>query len=332
MKSTIATILTLAFAWTQTSSATDWRDIPIGNRGALLLPTTTFIEADTGRGGVNEPAIIRLSGKNIQNAALSHFRLSFLESDHKIRMLGALQVNSRAELYLNDRDGNDRFVARAGWHTAEQFVPNEVSSMGGGELLLRLTQPTPSDSVIVLRGFKFERKRRTDANIRLLGVQVIDEQTIRVSLVDDQGADFRNFERALGRSFAMSFAPFGGGLFADINTSYEAVQRLNGSEFGRSGLRNYAVTVQYVTVPKSMVADLTGAVSGTSRLISAGSAPAPNAKVVLRGFRFFFGNSDHHLKTIAVNLPSDPSKPAVTFEDGNADDPFAWSVDYMTLK
>jgi hypothetical protein len=316
------------------ASAADLKDlqrgIQLSDRAVLASPLTTFIEADTGRGAANTRALIDIAGKNVQNAALSNFTLNFLGSDHKIRELGVLQSNSKAAFHFSDRDGDDRFVARAGWHTSEKFIPYEVSAVGGGELSIRLNHPVPADSVVLLKGFKFERARGTDANVRLIGVQIMDDQTIRVSLVDDQGADFRNFGEVVGRAFSL-------GMFVEILTGFEAVKRLNEGEFGqdRNGqnrLRRFAVTVQYVVVPKAAISDFNGAVSGTSRVIAAGRAPAQNAKVALRGFRFYFGNSDHHLKTISVKLPSDPSQPAVSYEDGNADDPIAWAVDYMTLK
>lgn len=316
---------------TQTTIAADWRVRPIEGPLPIIFPTAR-IEADTGRGGVQARALIPLNGKDTEKSVLSNFSLSFIGSDHKITSLGVTQQGRRAELILHDRDGNDRFVGRASWHSAAQFVPGEVSTFGGGEMLIRIAQVPPPDSIAVLRGFRFDRKRGTDANIRLLGVQLLDNETIRVSLVDDQGADFRGIERTVGQAFSIAGIPFAAALWSPALVGAEAARRLDGSEFGRDGLRNYAVTVQYTWVPRSMVAEAMGSVSGTSPVISAGAAPAPNAKVALRGFRFFFGNSDHHLKSISVRLPNDPNAPAISFQDGDGNDPIAWAVDYLTLK
>jgi hypothetical protein len=55
-------------------------------------------------------------------------------------------------------------------------------------------------------------------------------------------------------------------------------------------------------------------------------------KVALRGFRFYFRNADHHLKSIGVKLQADGGADPVSFQDNGRDDPIAWSVEYARMR
>jgi hypothetical protein len=178
----------------------------------------------------------------------------------------------------------------------------------------------------LLQGFQFKRARATDANVRLVAVQIAeDSRSVRVALVDDQGADFRGMDGA--QSLGLAAVPLGELLALPVFGA-----RLTGTlpEFDERRLRTYTVTVQYVWVPPSLVLGA-GLVAGTTRMADAGTLPDSKDKVGLRGFRFAFGNSDHHLRSVGVDLTGNQRQP-ILFQDNNLDDPVAWSVGFVRLK
>lgn len=66
-----------------------------------------------------------------------------------------------------------------------------------------------------------------------------------------------------------------------------------------------------------------------------GAGPLVHA---FQGFTFSFGNSDHHLERVAIDLFHAGSEsratawPPVFFRDGRPDDPMQWAVEYVTLR
>lgn len=180
----------------------------------------------------------------------------------------------------------------------------------------------------VLAGFSFQRSDGTDANVRTVGVRLdADAGTARATLIDDQGADFRGLEAAALAGFALGGPPFGAHGAVHFAAG-DAVGRLIAAEID-SDLRPFAATIQVVWVPEALVV-AAKSVSGSGREIESGARPRAGAKVGLQGFLFHFGNSDHHLLEVGVDL-LDPEE-QVRFQDNNRDDPMQWFVDFVELR
>lgn len=284
-------------------------------------------------------------------AVLSAFTFNFNNGDHKLNTIGVLQNNGKAEFTFNDQDRNDPFYVDAKWYSSPSIIPGSVYAAGGGEFDIPLTfnasgtstapsnqidtikdptpKPPPPGYTAVLSGFKFERKPGTDANIRTIGVR-IDPTTnkVRVTLIDDQGTDFRGLEYAVAAGFAMSLAPMGQ-MEALFGTGAAATAFVVANEFDKQNKRAFAVTVQYAWVPNDLIT-ATGAVSGSSRAIESGRTPVAGEKTALTGFLFNFNNSDHHILQAKIDL-SNPSD-AANYQDGNGDDPFQYYIDYAVVK
>lgn len=295
-------------------------------------------------------ALIATEGA-LTGAALSRFSLAFNNGDHKIRQISVLQTEGKADAAFADQDSNDPFSFDAAWLKAG-YPMASVTGVGGGEYELTLPSP-PTGYVPVLGGFSFERKERSDANVRTIGVRLTpDNQRVRVTLIDDQGLDARGFENYVAAGFAMSMAPFGA-VEASSVTAAVAAASLAEQEFSDKGLRNFSATVQIAWVPQESLLKC-AAVSGSTRVIESGTAPAPDTcrsgvriggntfcppqaygggdKVALTGFLFHFGNSDHHLEKFAVDLKPNAGARSVEFQDSDEGDPIQWFVDYAAVK
>lgn len=273
----------------------------------------------------------------LTGGALSTFDFQFHNGDHKLRVLQLLQSGGRASVAFADQDSNDPFAFSATWWQANYQLVT-LSAVGAGEFEIALPQ-APFAHVPLLAGFAFERRSGTDANLRSIGVRLTpDRKRVRVMLVDDQGVDLRGFERAVGAGFAYSVDPFGligSGIALGVGASgvVDAINAHNRAafpEFNAQRQRNFVATVQIVWVPSGAVLGR-HSVSGGDRHIESGYKPV-NEKVALEGFYFHFGNSDHHLQGIGVELKEQRYPEAIRFQDNNRDDPIQWSVDYAALK
>ena len=302
-------------------------DQPLRPTQTLKITPLTPASAETagpvlGRGG----ATATLRSPQAERGVLSSFRFGFMGTDHKVNTLGVLVQGQRAEFILRDRDANDPFRAHATWLQSPSYsATQEVSAHASGDVKIDLPAG-PAGHVALLQGFQFKRARATDANVRLVAVQVAeDSRSVRVALVDDQGADFRGMDGV--QSLGLAALPLGELLALPVFGA-----RLTGTlpEFDERRLRTYTVTVQYVWVPPSLVLGA-GLVAGTTRMADAGTLPDSKDKVGLRGFRFAFGNSDHHLRSVGVDLTGNQRQP-ILFQDNNLDDPVAWSVGFVRLK
>lgn len=262
----------------------------------------------------------------LQAGALSSFSLHFHNGDHKIRHIQVLQRGGKAEAVFADQNSDDPFAFEASWYQGNYRLA-EVTGLGGGEFDIPLPS-APLGHVPVLGGFAFQRKDGSDANLRTIGVRIApDSRSVRVTLVDDQGSDFRGFERTVAMGFLMSMVPFGQ-VEATTLTAAQGTSRMLKKEFANNGMRQYHATVQIAWVPKAALAGPKSVSSG-SRAIEGGMPPKAAEKVALTGFLFHFANSDHHLLTLGVHLSN---QEAVKFQDNDRDDPIQWYADYVTLK
>ncbi|WP_066646934.1 MULTISPECIES: hypothetical protein [Sphingomonas] len=260
--------------------------------------------------------------------ALSAFELRYPGTDHKLRAIGIENAAPDAVFRLADKQPGDSFTGSASWLRAGYFRQlTEVKTDGGGDFQVALP-PGPADHVPLLAGFAFERRPGTDANIRMIAVQ-LTEGMLRVALVDDQGPDFRGMEQVVAASFGLSGIPIVGGPLASTLTAGMAAQEF--VNFDGKRLRTFKVRVQIIWAPRSAVRGM-GSVSGMSRRADGGILPSPNDKIALRGFRFYFGNSDHHLGAIAVRLQAPSPEGPIKYQDDGTDDPIAWSVDYAKMQ
>jgi len=253
-------------------------------------------------------------------AGLQRFSLEFSERDHKIRQIAVLAEDRFANFAFGDEDGEDDFTARASWAVFSDGVAGEVTATGGGRINLPL-EPGPANWKLVLTGFEFRRADGTDANVRMLGIRLVPEENVaRVWLIDDQGFDFRDIEETVGwTALGGLFLPPLGHVIAGAASAPAAAPSRD--------FRPYSVKIQYAWVPNDAII-LESSASGT--VPRAEPIRPPDGAIVLQGFEFAFGNSDHHLATVAVELERDD--PRVRFKDQGWDDPMDWSVSYAVLR
>ena len=258
--------------------------------------------------------------------ALNGFSLKFDNGDHKLRRVGVLGHGRFTELALADSNGDDPFTASANYTIftgkgAGRIVTGQVVAEGGGKFEIPLRGNAPADSTLVLSGFSFQREDGSDANLRNIGVWLDSERKVaRVSLVDDQGFDFRGFEATIGAAFLNGVLP---GAF-EVMLATNVPRAVRGIR-SAGKYRPYRVTVQYAWIPNAIV-EQESAMSGTDRQ----RRQRPPSRIdALQGFEFMFTNSDHHLLGLGVN-PSGNGD--VLFQDNNTDDPMQWTMAYLTLK
>jgi hypothetical protein len=258
--------------------------------------------------------------------ALNGFSLKFDNGDHKLRRIGVLGRGRFTELALADSNGDDPFTASANYtiftgRNAARIVTGQVVAEGGGKFEIPLRGNAPAHSTLVLGGFAFQREDGSDANLRNIGVWLDGERKVaRVSLMDDQGVDFRGFESTIGAAFLNGVLP---GAF-EVMLATNVPRAVRGIR-SAGKYRPYRVTVQYAWIPNAMV-EQESAMSGTDRQ----RRQRPPSRIdALQGFEVMFTNSDHHLLGLGVN-PS--GNGGVLFQDNNNDDPMQWTAAYVTLK
>jgi len=96
-----------------------------------------------------------------------------------------------------------------------------------------------------------------------------------------------------------------------------------------AGTEPYSAALTYAMLPVGAVRSM---VSRTSTTPATDSVLVPRLPglAILRGFRFRFTNSDHHLQRFAVDL-SPTTDIRLRWRDINGDDPFDWWVSYLIL-
>lgn len=312
---------------------------PAKRAGVMVLPAAAIkddgakpVELPTWSSARAHNAGLRDSGNTAINPALpaafalNGFSLKFDNGDHKLRRIGVLGRGRFTELALADSNGDDPFSASASYtiftgNGAGQIVTGQVVAEGGGKFEIPLRGNAPANSTLVLSGFAFQREDGSDANLRNIGVWLDSERKVaRVSLMDDQGVDFRGFETTIGAAFLNGVLPGAFEVMLATNVP-RAVRAIRSA----GKYRPYRVTVQYAWIPNAMV-EQESAMSGTDRQ----RRQRPPSRIdALQGFEVMFTNSDHHLLGLGVN-PS--GNGGVLFQDNNNDDPMQWSAAYVTLK
>lgn len=283
------------------------------------------------------------------HAILSSFEFGFNNGDHKLRQISVLQKNGALNFVFQDADANDPFQARAEWLVSPSVTPGQIAKVGGGDFDMDIGAG-PADSTLVLRGFGFERVPHTDANVRIIGVSLDSaNHRIRVALLDDQGPDYTQVATDVATHALFGHVPlgefFGGGqALVDVNS------QLKSNAGGNiRGFRRYAIQVQYAWVPNALIRG-SGMVSSANRTIDSGRRPS--GKFGLTSFRFAYGNSDHYLLGLGVELANAgpngyadyraatghdifaplPRNEVVVFQDSNRDDPISWDAAYVEVK
>ncbi len=275
-------------------------------------------------------------------AALRSFHLQFGNSDHKLGRLAVLPEDRFVQLAINDSGGEDPFGGEASFAVVSRGVQKSISGVGAGQIAVPL-EKGPAKHVLLLSGFEFRREAGSDANVRQLKVW-LDPKLPKavIALVDDQGADFRGIERALGSGFS---GDAGLGALLSIKRSIDEAAR--GLNAARGNYRPYAFTIHYAWVPEELVGTPVALSGGAERgapvatpsrfKLFTGAVPGETAKVPtdigIQGFEFYFGNSDHHLLAVGVNSTSARrAQEIVTYQDGNRDDPLQWALQYVPFK
>lgn len=258
--------------------------------------------------------------------ALRGFIIGFQNGDHKLRRMGVVPGDRFTHFAFADQNGDDPFRANATFSTFTSGQVGEVAARGGGKFEIPLPGTAPHGHTLVLRGFEFRRADGTDANLRNIGVWLDPARHVaRVSLVDDQGLDWRGFERTIGAALT--------GVSMTLPGVFEAQTAVDSARWWGQrtpeligGYRAYDVKVLYAWIPTALV-QRQGALSGTDRMRDARSRDAIDA---LQGFEFTFNNSDHHL--LGLGLNGDDENGQAFFQDNNLDDPMQWSATFITLK
>ena len=288
---------------------------------------------EQGNGTLDVATNIRLNTAPV----LSDFHLYFQNGDHKIRHLGILHENGSMKASFADQNGDDRFEAYGRWFNVPNTTGGTIVASGGGTFNIKLPD-APPNTTLVLSGFSFQRRNDSDANLRAIGVKLDQSTSIAtVTLIDDQGADFRLFGDSLGGAALSTIFPFGIIVGSGISMGLAAAAQLDS---GQGTMRPYVATVQYAFVPNSHVAD-SGTVSGSNAQISAMRGQLPSkagSNLAYKSFFMRFNNADHHLLGLGVHLlgysggSNVRDNNAITYRDNDTDDPINWIVDYVNLK
>jgi len=253
-------------------------------------------------------------------AGLSEFELLFPgPSDHKIRHIAVLAADRFAEFAFGDQGGEDAFNADGRWVTFSSGQAGTVSAAGSGRLNLTL-DPGPPNTTLVLTGFEFTRAAGTDANVRMLGIRLLPgERTAQVWLIDDMGFDFRDIGNSAG------WAAIGGLFLPPVGSIIAGAASAPAAQPGN--MRPFHIKLQYAWIPKDLIESERSATDTTAFNTL---KTKPGGTVVLQGFEFAFGNSDHHLGGLGVTLGGDHHN--VLFRDSDWGDPVQWAVSYGLLK
>ena len=187
--------------------------------------------------------------------------------------------------------------------------------------------------------------------MRIIGITLDGaNHRIRVALLDDQGPDYSQVAKDVATHAFFGNIPLGefiggGQSLVDVNNQLKT----NAGSIIRGGFRHYAIQVQYAWVPNALIRGQ-GTVSSSSRVIESGRRPS--GKFALTGFRFAYGNSDHYLLGLGVELANAvpggyadyrtatghdvfapmPAGEVVVFQDTNRDDPITWDASYVEVK
>jgi hypothetical protein len=266
-----------------------------------LRPTYSYYEASTDGMGSD----VR-TAHTFAPGALQGFKLSYLRDDHQIKLIGLMNEAGETRAGLSDQNGGDRFTSFARYRMIDTLPATTLSSQSCTSCALPFRNQ-PADTVAVLAGFWLERQTPDDLNVRSFSVELDQTAKVaRVSLTND-GA-----------------RPFGGPRRAEVPIR---------------------VLVQVIYVPSRYVAGQhklkgdyspgvemwTNLVEGDAlnRISHAELSSLFGDRAVLQGFSFTFGNADHFLKTVLVDLWAHPD--LIHIQDANTDDPYKWSIDAAVL-
>jgi hypothetical protein len=306
-------------------------------RAAILQATQEPLTVSKGQGYSNGHVIAATDIPISSAPALREFRLWFNNGDHKMRRIGMMHEEGALRATFSDQNDDDSFTTLASWVNVPGATGGTITATGGGVFNVQLP-PKPPNTTLVLSGFAFERLTGTDNNLRTVSIRLNQENsTAQVSLIDDQGSDFRNvFDQTMmgGLVGNLPFGAIAGGVM-----STESMVRALINE-GRTTPRAYAATIQYAFIPNNRIV-ANGAVSGTDRSKDSMQGQMPRSNLLaIRGFSFRFNNSDHHMLGVGVHIMGMPRFPGqrgpenspITYQDQGTDDPIQWLVDYSTLQ
>ncbi|MBX3219462.1 MAG: hypothetical protein KF795_03015 [Labilithrix sp.] len=299
-------------------------------------PQPTWSLANASENRMKDTMDVAASSSLTGVSALAGFRFRFGNGDHKLRRIGVTPKDRFASFAFADSNGDDPFSAVASWAVVSAGRSGKVSATGGGQFEVALPGGKVAGHTLVLSGFEFRRRDGSDANVRSIGVWLDSDRAVaRVMLMDDQGPDFRGFEKTIGAAL-LAGAPIGE-LKLTAASMVTAVGAINGVAT-KGKYRPFAVEVHYAWIP-------TSAVSAVDVFTGTGRAPASGktfpATGVLQGFEFFFTGSDHHLLDIGVMGPlmrpaagalQNPPGEVIAFQDNNRDDSMRWAAEFAILK
>jgi hypothetical protein len=258
-------------------------------------------------------------------SALAAFRLRFENGDHKVKRVSLIRFNGAVQAALNDNDGNDPFGASARYLELNQGRVQTATGDCRGECSIPIA--VGREKVALLTGFFFERPRG-DFNVRQISVRLLSELGVaEVGFIDDQGHDLRIGSGSLSPTRARDARDY------NVTLQYVVIDRTLIKGFHRATGDRTRMKGPFAGVnglpANSPMLDLQNQIQlrlgGGGWSASRGGVP----HCALLGFKLHFGNRDHHLLDIGVNL--DRVDEVVVFQDNNRDDPISWSVDCAEL-
>ena len=253
-------------------------------------------------------------------AALAGFELRYSNGAHQIRQIGVMNRGEHIEVNFRDHNGDDPFTFR-GEYVAFPGQEHRVrlatvsAPQCGGRCSIRLPAIAPDETALLV-GFSF-RRPRDDANLEAMAVELLpDRRVADVMFFDDGGFDFSGFAPAP--------------LF-EIYTAAESARN--------EGPGAVAVELQVMIIPRDFVAYM-GRMIGVSQMAARTIAPQDllpdgqswervSTRGAIMGFGMMFGNGDHHIERVSVDLTAPP---VVEFRDADPDDPMSWYVDYVAFR
>lgn len=281
------------------------KNVPLQINDRMRLNLPRYAAYQQSAQGTNETSFAIPGGVG----AISWFRLSFGNGDHKILRMGLREQDGAMRAALSDGNGGDPFKAEVGGYQFIGMSPvGAVAPSCRGRCSIRL--PAHADGMVaLLAGFWLERLTPDDANVQNVRVSINPESdAAEVIFLDDGGG--------------------GIGLRSGAYPPYRAVVQVVFVPAGLIAARG-RVSGNYAPGRELIIED---ARDGGPAAIIGDRALKAGGPYVLRGFSFAFGNGDHFLQTMGVLFPKADETASHVFQDSNTDDPHSFWVDYAVLK
>jgi hypothetical protein len=254
-------------------------------------------------------------------AALSAFRVSFLNGEHGIQYVAALRApDGKADISIRDQNTDDPYTSYGVWWTFAGAIGGEAEAIVASGQRIAISIPQgPSGYRLVMGGF----------NVSSLASS---------NMFDNGELHFASIQ-----------------LFATDNPGCS----INGVIHTHNGGEPILVKVQYSWIPNAYIDDVTswgrtvsnqtppprggpgvgrsGGVGNYERRVANGQNGMPlTDRYLLKGFELTFHNGAHPILAMGIHLNGElqggTGQNAITWQDNNTDDPINWSATYLKMK